>query len=139
MDISLNHTLMEALGMEIETADKDRVQIKMPVDERTHQPMGYLHGGASAALAESAASIGAYLNVNPATHQVFGMEINANHMKSVRSGFVKGTAEPLHIGRNSMVWSIEIKSDEGQLLSIARCTIGVVPINSERKTGKESI
>ncbi|WP_077624996.1 hotdog fold thioesterase [Sediminibacillus massiliensis] len=128
--MNLKNTLMDALGMEVLISEKDKVEIKMPVDERTHQPMGFLHGGASVALAESAASLGAYLNVDPKTKQIFGIEINANHLKSKRSGWVKGVAIPLHRGRNTMVWEIKIFDEENQLISISRCTIGVV----EKKT-----
>src|SRR5699024_671523 len=105
---------------------KKVVQLTMPVDERTHQPAGYLHGGASVALAESAASIGALLNVDAEKFSVFGIEINANHIKSKREGLVTGTAKPLHIGRRTMVWEIEITDEQDQLISISRCTIGVV-------------
>ncbi|UOQ95611.1 PaaI family thioesterase [Halobacillus shinanisalinarum] len=125
--MSLKNTLMEALGMEVIETQPDKVALKMPVDERTHQPMGFLHGGASVALAESAASIGSYLNIDPTQQQVFGIEINANHTKSVRSGYVYGTATPLHLGKNTMVWEIRIEDSDNQLISISRCTVGVVP------------
>ncbi|TCT17529.1 uncharacterized protein (TIGR00369 family) [Melghiribacillus thermohalophilus] len=120
------HTLMETLGMKTLEMNRKRVVLKMPVDSRTHQPMGFLHGGASVALAESAASIGAYLNVDPETYQVFGIEINANHIKSKRSGYVKGIAVPLHIGHRTMVWEVKIVDEQDELISISRCTIGVV-------------
>ncbi|WP_370458014.1 hotdog fold thioesterase [Thalassobacillus sp. CUG 92003] len=125
--MDLNNTLMSALGMELETYQKDCVIITMPVDERTHQPMGFLHGGASVALAETAASFGAYLNIDPDKQQVFGIEINANHIRSKREGTVKGEARPIHIGRNTMVWEINITDENEQLISVSRCTIGVVP------------
>lgn len=124
----LQNTLMEALGMEVIHAQPDKVVMTMPVEARTHQPMGFLHGGASVALAESAASIGAYLNVNPDENQIFGIEINANHLKSVREGIVTGTAIPLHIGKTTMVWQITIESESGESISISRCTIGVIPM-----------
>ncbi|WP_226580121.1 hotdog fold thioesterase [Halobacillus litoralis] len=124
----MNNTLMEALGMEVIEAKADSVVIRMPVDERTRQPMGFLHGGASVALAESAASIGAFLNIDSEKQQVFGVEINANHIKSVRDGYVIGTAVPAHIGRNTMVWEIKILNEADELLCLSRCTIGVVPL-----------
>ncbi|MGI8315717.1 hotdog fold thioesterase [Halobacillus mangrovi] len=124
----MKNTLMETLGMEIETAKPDRVQIRMPVDHRTHQPMGFLHGGASVALAESAASIGAFLNVDSNQYQIFGIEINANHIKSIRNGVVTGVATPVHIGKNTMVWEIRIENSSNELISTSRCTIGVVPL-----------
>lgn len=124
----LQNTLMEALGMEVLEAHLEEVTIRMPVDKRTHQPMGFLHGGANVALAESAASIGAFLNIDPEKYQVFGVEINANHIKSVRDGYVKGTATPVHIGKTTMVWEIKIFNESEELICISRCTIGVVPI-----------
>ncbi|MCA0972831.1 hotdog fold thioesterase [Halobacillus litoralis] len=128
MEEMLKNTLMGTLGMEILTAEPDEVVMTMPVDARTHQPMGFLHGGATVALAESAASIGAFLNVDPKEKQIFGIEINANHLKSVREGTVTGTAIPVHIGKNTMVWQITIESEAGDTISISRCTIGVIPV-----------
>lgn len=113
--------------MEIKTLEKEKVIITMPVDERTHQPAGFLHGGASVALAETAASIGSILNVDQATTNVFGLEINANHIKSKREGTVTATATPIHLGRSTMVWDIKITDEDQALLSISRCTVGVVP------------
>lgn len=127
--MNFDNTLMSTLGMEAVTTDKALVEIKMPVNKRTHQPMGFLHGGASVALAESAASIGAYLNVDPEKSQVFGIEINANHIKSKRDGWVLGKAIPLHVGKNTMVWEIKIVDEKEELISISRCTVGIVPIN----------
>ncbi|MFG6148194.1 PaaI family thioesterase [Halobacillus sp. B23F22_1] len=130
MDISMKNTLMETLGIEVVEAAPEKVTLKMPVDARTHQPMGYLHGGATVALAESAASIAGFLNINPNTHQVFGIEINANHIKSIQTGYVYGTAKPFHIGKRIMVWEIKIADDKNDLISISRCTVGVVPLNN---------
>ncbi|SFG02599.1 uncharacterized domain 1-containing protein [Halobacillus alkaliphilus] len=130
MEKLIKNTLMETLGMEIEYAQADYVQIRMPVDHRTHQPMGFLHGGASVALAESAASIGAYLNVDEEKQQIFGIEINANHIKSIRKGHVIGKATPIHIGRNTMVWEVKILNEQQETISISRCTIGVVPVKN---------
>ena len=117
---------MEALGIEFDTLEKDKVVMTMPVDERTHQPAGFLHGGASVLLAETAASIGGYLNVDQEKQAVFGMEINANHLKSKREGIVTATATPFHIGRTTMVWEIKITDENNELVCISRCTIGVV-------------
>lgn len=118
--------LMKALGIEVVTLDKEKVVMTMPVDERTHQPAGFLHGGASVLLAETAASIGAFLNIDQEKQIVFGLEINANHIKSKREGTVTATATPYHIGRTTMVWNIEIKDEANKLISISRCTVGVV-------------
>ena len=118
--------LMEASGIEIVTLEKKRVVMTMPVDERTHQPAGYLHGGASVLLAETAASIGGFLNVNEEEEAVFGVEINANHLKSKREGVVTATATPIHIGRTTQVWNIDIRDEQDAKICISRCTIGVV-------------
>lgn len=118
---------METLNMKPVQLEKECVIISMPVNEKTHQPMGFLHGGASVALAETAASIGAFLNIDSAQYNVFGMEINANHIKAKRTGEVTGIAKPVHIGRNSMVWQIEIVDEQEILICTSRCTIGIVP------------
>lgn len=120
-------TLLQALGIQILSLNKDLVELTMPVDERTKQPAGYLHGGASVALAETAASIGATLHVNTDEVNVFGLEINANHIKSKRDGIVTAKASPLHVGRSTMVWQINIVDEHEQLICISRCTIGIQP------------
>lgn len=127
IEVDTKHTLLESLGIEIVTLEKDQVVMTMPVDERTYQPAGFLHGGASVALAETAASIGAYIQVDQEKYNVFGMEINANHVKSKRDGIVTAIAKPLHIGRTTMVWDIKIVDEAQDLICISRCTIGVVP------------
>ncbi|MEQ6377620.1 hotdog fold thioesterase [Bacillaceae bacterium S4-13-58] len=131
MEVSFENTLMEALGMKVEKSEKDSVILTMPVEPKTHQPMGYLHGGASVALAESVASIGGFLNIDPTTHQVFGIEINANHIKNKREGIVKGVGTPIHIGKNTQVWEIQIVDEEDNKISISRCTLGVVPLKNK--------
>lgn len=125
--MDLSNTLIATLGMDIKKLEKDEVIITMPVDGRTHQPAGFLHGGASVALAETAASIGARINVDDPTTNVFGIEINANHIKSKREGIVTATATPIHIGKSTMVWEINITDEDNALISISRCTVGVVP------------
>ncbi len=124
--MDLSNTLMAALGIEVEELSAEKVVLTMPVGPKTHQPLGYLHGGASVALAETAASIGAFLHVDQTEYNVFGIEINANHIKSKRDGIVKGIATPTHVGRTTMVWEIKIIDEQGELISISRCTIGVV-------------
>lgn len=126
----MNAPLFEALGIEVVSMEKDKVVMTMPVDQRTHQPYGYLHGGASVLLAETVASLGGTLHVDLATQAVFGMEINANHIRSKREGIVTATGIPIHVGRTSMVWQIEIKDEEDKLICISRCTLGVT--NRER-------
>ncbi|AYW46498.1 hotdog fold thioesterase [Tetragenococcus koreensis] len=122
----MENTLMEALGMEIVSVEKDRVVMTMPVDHRTRQPAQYLHGGASAALAETAASIGAVANIDSTRETIFGIEINANHIKSKAAGTVTAKATPIHIGRRTMVWQINITNENDQLICVSRCTLGVV-------------
>jgi 1,4-dihydroxy-2-naphthoyl-CoA hydrolase len=124
--MNVQDTLLTSLGIKDELLTKEKVIFTMPVDERTRQPMGYLHGGASVALAETAASVGTYLNINPDEEVAFGIEINANHIKSKREGLVKAVAIPLHKGRTTMVWDIKIVDEEEQLICISRCTVGIV-------------
>lgn len=126
----MNTPLFEALGIEVQLMERDQVIMTMPVDERTHQPYGYLHGGASVLLAETVASLGGTLHIDLNTQAVFGMEINANHIRSKREGIVTATGTPIHIGRTSMVWSIKITDEENNLICISRCTLGVT--NRER-------
>lgn len=122
----MNNKLLTALGIETITLEKDLVVMTMPVDERTHQPTGYLHGGASVLLAETAASIGGFLNVDQENQAVFGVEINANHIKSKQTGLVTATATPLHRGKTTMVWDIKITDETDSLVCVSRCTLGVV-------------
>lgn len=124
--MTFENTLMETLGIELVSLDKHLVVMTMPVDERTRQPMGFLHGGANVALAESAASIGAFEHIDPEKQNVFGIEINANHIKSKREGIVTAKAKPLHTGKTTMVWEIKIVDEEDNLLCVSRCTIGIV-------------
>lgn len=124
--MNIENTLIESLGIEIISLDKDLIVMTMPVDGRTHQPAGYLHGGASVALAETAASIGGYLNIDPSESDVFGIEINANHIKSKREGVVTAKAIPLHMGKTTMVWEIKITDENDHLICVSRCTVGVV-------------
>jgi len=126
MEMNVQNKLMDSLGVEFVNVDKEKVVLTMPVDERTHQPAGYLHGGASVLLAETAASIGGFMNIDPETQAVFGVEINANHIRSKRDGMVTATATPLHIGSTSMVWTISITDEQEKLVCSSRCTLGVV-------------
>ncbi|ASB90575.1 hotdog fold thioesterase [Bacillus sonorensis] len=119
-------TLLEALGIEVTECNKERCVAVMPVDERTRQPFGFLHGGASVALAETVASIGAYQHIDPKQQACFGLEINANHIKSVKEGTVKAVATPFHIGKSTMVFHIEIRDEQDRLICISRCTMAVV-------------
>lgn len=113
------------LGFEYLALERHRVIVRMPVDERTHQPFGLLHGGASVALAESVASIGGWLNVDE-SQMVVGLEINANHVRAVKDGFVTATGTPLHRGQKTQIWDIRIEDDAGRLICISRCTLAVL-------------
>ena len=120
-------TLAATLGIEIIELTKERVVATMPVDDRTRQPFGILHGGASVALAETVASIAATLNVDLDAYNVVGVEINANHIKAKRDGTVTGTATPIHVGRSTQVWHISIVDEHGKTVCVSRCTLAVVP------------
>lgn len=118
-------TLVHSLGIVFTELGADFVRATMPVDARTHQPYGLLHGGASVALAETLGSTGAAMAVDP-DYQVVGQEINANHVRGVRDGLVTGTARPVHIGGRSHVWSIEIVNPAGKLVCISRITMAII-------------
>ena len=98
----------------------------MPVDRRTHQPLGLLHGGASVALAETLVSVGAMCCVDPTKQYCVGLEINANHIKGVRDGFVTGIAKPVHTGKKTQVWEIRITDNSNSLVCISRITLAVL-------------
>ena len=114
------------LGITITAAGDDWLRGTMPVDERTRQPYGLLHGGASVVLAETLGSIAGGLCVEPATQAVVGLEINANHLRGVRSGVVTGIARALHVGRSTQVWEIRIENEAGKLVCISRLTLAVI-------------
>jgi uncharacterized protein (TIGR00369 family) len=120
-------TLMEPLGMVFTEIGADFVRGTMPVNERTRQPYGVLHGGASVALAETLGSMGANMCVDATRYLCVGQEINANHVRPVKSGLVTGTARPLHVGARSQVWSIEIVNEAGALVCVSRLTVATVP------------
>jgi uncharacterized protein (TIGR00369 family) len=119
--------LAERLGIEIIELTRARVVATMPVDERTRQPFGILHGGASVALAETVASLGAVMNVDLEKASAVGLEINANHLRAKREGIVRATATPFHVGRSTQVWDVRIVDEEERPVCISRCTLAVVP------------
>lgn len=120
------NTMAEHLGMEWVQVGSNFLVAKMPVDHRTQQPYGLLHGGASVALAETLGSVGATLVVDPQKHMAVGLEINANHVRSVRSGYVTGTATPLHTGATTHVWEIKITDEREKLVCISRITMAIL-------------
>lgn len=119
--------LLGHLGIQFIAIDCDSLTARMPVDHRTTQPFGLLHGGASVALAESVGSFAAFLTLRDSSKTTVGLEINANHLRPVTSGFVYGVARPLHLGRSTQVWDIRISDDNARLVCVARLTVAVVP------------
>lgn len=125
--MDLNPSMADVLGIHEVELSKDKVVLSMPVHEATRQPFGYLHGGASVVLAETAASVGTWLNIDQEREACFGLEINANHVRAKKEGVVSATAVPVHKGRTSMVWDIRITDEQGRLICISRCTVAIVP------------
>ena len=119
-------TLVEHVGIEFTEAGEDFVRGTMPVDGRTRQPYGLLHGGASVVLAETLGSMGAVMCVDVGEYQCVGQEINANHVRAARSGIVTGTARPAHIGGRTQVWAIDILNEAGKLVCTSRLTVAVI-------------
>jgi len=122
-----HNTMIERIGIAIIEIGDDYVRGTMPVDARTHQPYGLLHGGASVALAETLGSLGAMMCADAKTHLAVGLDINANHLRGVTDGIVTGTARPLHLGRTTQVWEIRIEDERLRLICIARLTVAIVP------------
>lgn len=114
------------LGIEFIEAGDDWVSARMPVDSRTHQPFGRLHGGASVALAETVASVGGAMTLDPTTSVAVGLEINANHIRPAMSGHVTATAKAESIGRTTQIWTIRITDDAGKLVCLSRITLAVI-------------
>src|SRR5688572_26920551 len=127
---ALNHlsknTMAERIGIEFTTVGADYLEARMPVDARTHQPFGLLHGGASVALAETMGSVAAACCVDQRRQFCVGLEINANHIRGVREGYVKGVTRPLHIGKKTHVWEIRIMNEQEDLVCISRITMAVL-------------
>ena len=126
------NTLVEHLGMRVTEVGDEHVRGTMPVDARTKQPFGLLHGGASVALAESLGSLAANLVLESDKEMAVGLDINANHVRAVTSGHVTGTARPLHLGRSTQVWEIHIVDEDERLVCISRLTMAVVPRRSPK-------
>jgi 1,4-dihydroxy-2-naphthoyl-CoA hydrolase len=122
------NTIHEALGITIVEATPDRVVLEMEVGPRVWQPMGLLHGGASAVIAESAASMGAFLNCKPGEETAVGTDLNVSHLSARKDGMVRATAVPVRKGRSLHVWTIDIVDQDGRPVAIARCTLAIRPI-----------
>ena len=121
-----SQTLVDHLGIEFTAVGDDFLEAKMPVDHRTKQPMGLLHGGASVVLAETLGSVAASLTIDLKKYTCVGLEINANHLKAVREGYVTGKTKPIHIGKSTQVWEIKVKNEAGQLCCISRITLAIL-------------
>ncbi|GGE80211.1 hotdog fold thioesterase [Priestia taiwanensis] len=121
----MEHTLLGALGIEVKEITDGKVIATMPVHDATRQPFGFLHGGASVALAETVASIGTYHLIDQESELCFGLEINANHVRSKRDGIVTAIGTVLHQGKTTMVWDIRLVDEEENLVCISRCTVAV--------------
>ena len=120
------NTLVEHLDIRFTEVGEDFLKATMPVDHRHKQPYGLLHGGASVTLAETLGSVGAHLSTGGKDTRCVGLEINANHIRSVRSGTVTGTARPLHIGKSTQVWEIKIEDEQHRLVCVSRITMAVL-------------
>jgi 1,4-dihydroxy-2-naphthoyl-CoA hydrolase len=128
-----NRGLAHTLGIEMVELDPDRVVATMRVDEKTRQPFGILHGGASVGLAETVASVAALLNIDREKFVAMGLEINANHVRAKSEGVVTAIGTPLHRGRTTQLWEIRIVDEQERLVCISRCTIAVVPLERARR------
>lgn len=124
-EISKN-TCVEHLGIEFLELGENFISAKMPVDHRTHQPMGLLHGGASLVLAETLGSVASSILVDMKRFHCVGLEINANHIKSARNGYVTGIATPIHLGKKTHVWDIKITNEKNELVCVSRLTVAII-------------
>jgi 1,4-dihydroxy-2-naphthoyl-CoA hydrolase len=127
INASSRNTLVDTLGMRVTEVGDDFIRGTMPVDARTRQPFGLLHGGASVALAETLGSLAGNLCLDTTREVAVGLDINANHIRAVTQGVVTGTARALHIGRTTQVWEIRIEDEKQRLVCISRLTLAVVP------------
>ncbi len=122
-------SILESLDIHFTKAGDDYLEATMPVDTKTVQPMGLLHGGASVVLAESLGSVASVLCIDTGTHYCVGLEVNANHIRAVRDGVVTGRVTPIHVGRSTHVWDIRIRDDRDRLVCVCRLTMAVLPTN----------
>jgi 1,4-dihydroxy-2-naphthoyl-CoA hydrolase len=125
------NTIHETLGIRAVEVTADRVVLEMDIGPRVHQPMGLLHGGASAVLAESAASMGAFMNCEPDKEFAVGTDLNISHLRARRDGVLKAIAQPIRKGRTIHVWNIDLVDESGELVAAARCTLAVRPWQKE--------
>jgi len=121
-------TLLTTLGIEIVEATRERVVARMPIGPKVQEPFGLLHGGASVALAETAASTAGWMQIDQEKERVVGLEINANHLRAKRDGVLTAVATPVHVGKRTHVWNVHIADEEGKAVCVSRCTLAVVPV-----------
>ena len=121
------NTMSELLGIEWTEVGENYLKARMPVDERTRQPYGLLHGGASCVLAETVGSVASAMVIDHHKFYCVGLEINANHVRGVKEGYVTGTASPLHLGSTTHVWDIKITDENGKLICVSRLTVAILP------------
>ena len=124
--MNFNGTIMQLLDIKQLEVTKVRVVLTMPITTKTHQPMGSLHGGASVVLAETAATMGAWMNIDRDKQMVMGIEVNASHLRGKRDGTVTATATPRHIGHATSVWDIAITDEKDRLICCSRCTLAII-------------
>ena len=136
-DLKLLHknTMQEFLGIEFIEIGDDFLKARMPVNERTKQPMGLLHGGANVTLAESLGSVASVMCIDLEKKSCVGLEINANHIRAVRSGYVYGITRPVHLGRTTQIWEIKIFDESDKLTCISRITNAILEIQANKKGG----
>lgn len=130
INASQRNTIGELLDIRFESFDDQSMTASMAVDTRTHQPFGLLHGGASVVLAESLGSTASYQCIDPEKFFCVGLEVNANHLRGLRSGRVTAVAKPVHLGRTTHVWDIRLSGDDGKPSCISRLTVAIVPLGS---------
>ncbi len=118
--------MLAHLGIQFTNIEDGTIEARMPVDHRTHQPFGILHGGASVALAETLGSVAAMLCIDSSAQYCVGLDINANHIKSVKEGFVIGRVKPVHVGKKTHVWEIKITTEKEELVCISRITMAIL-------------
>ena len=123
------NTISELLDIRFESFDEQTITASMPVDARTHQPYGLLHGGASVGLAETLGSMASYHCIDTSRFYCVGLEVNANHLRALRSGRVTGVCRPVHLGRSTHVWDIRLHGEDGKPSCISRLTVAIVPLS----------
>lgn len=126
------NTIVELLDIRFESVDEQSITASMPVDSRTHQPYGLLHGGASVVLAETLGSMASHYCIDPERFYCVGLEVNANHLRGLRSGRVTAVCRPVHLGRSTHVWDIRLSGEDGKPSCISRLTVAVVPLTGVR-------